>query len=771
MNEMSDITEKYKETWKSLEGMYSDLRSDKEISDKDYANKLTDTLKPILFEFTKEAADNNGKFKIGRGIIQINSLKTNTRIRIPVNGENIDKGVWKSQQKKWVKEFFDSYVDTNDKSLMYLQPDESHHLLTELMWRFQSEEKEKLAIVVQGFQDNLDNNIIKSIKKSQNESEFSCIEINTGLKFDDIKKELTRTLNSLLPNNSKIPLLKEKYEETDCENLLKNPYKILSGEIDPYKDKPNNIFYISDIIETDYLGSFDFELIYDYKNNIDITELCSFIKKVRWLLSKFVIEQVATAEKNFVSAGEIYRDVYFWKDDKTTKYKGLENFIECLNRPDINKKSEIYKVYNKVRNHFHVAKTKNGDYWRGYKRHAYEVACTVAGIIDILFPIKDMELENTVRSHGVGLEGLSSKLDKKKIPYIFRQLFRGLEREKELFLLPKYRDHFIHSFYCFSFGLILLNKRSFIPTIIPNTLDISILLIKKWFITAMWHDIAYTLEKGNEIIEKYVLNFMDNPKRYKNVFPWVPRLGNLMQIDNLLDELKSLSDNNTITFNKNIFLKKSKKIYVKDIVLAVAFDHVNHGIWSSLFTYHVLRNPYKKIFSKEENPKKSIKDICKAILPHHLSDWKVNDIFKDFDLREDIKEWLDKLDIAKTGDWSDIAKIDADNNSLGYLLSLCDIFCQAGREDPYYTEDRKKASDIQIQFSDMEIDRNKLAITISYKNGMTKDKLKKTIDDHYTKPLKYLGIMSLEKSTEIGTIKINLISKTKTEDGDYKKIE
>ena len=94
-----------------------------------------------------------------------------------------------------------------------------------------------------------------------------------------------------------------------------------------------------------------------------------------------------------------------------------------------------------------------------------------------------------------------------KAPFRFIQLFKGLSKEDQLFLIPQYREHFIHSFYVFVLGVVLM---SYAPVnVIPEGLGINEEddedkvkeRLKKWFLVSMWHDIAYMIEKGNLVLE------------------------------------------------------------------------------------------------------------------------------------------------------------------------------------------------------------------------------------------------------------------------------
>ena len=744
----------YRKTWNNLKELFED-----EVKDHDYAEKLTKKLYPILDSFINEV--NTENFQIGRAIIQFNSLKTHSRIRVPVIGEKNEKEPWKETQKKWEKKFFISESKDkkgDDKKLMYLQPDEPNHLLTELMWRFQGE-------------NSLD--ILAFVVEKESESKLFLAKGDETLKYVTLSekcfyeveetKKLTTQLNQQKSKNPFVRLPKEKYSIDDCKRIFQGTYDILYGKKEPYlKNPPQNIIYVSDFTDTDYLGSFNFELKGNTED-IELSELKSFIRKIRWFLSRFIIEIISKAERNYVSSGGIYKDVYFTKTDDQ-KYNGLNGLKSCLSPTSIVKDSTSRKVLEKVQNHFHIADSTYGEYWKGYKRHAYEVACTVAGIIDILFlnNLTDIgAFEKFIRQQGPRLDRLNDEFVQseektiKDLPFLFKQLFRGLEREKEFFLLPEYRDHFIHSFYCFSFGLLIMNNK--IPDITLDSLNINDKkLLQKWFITAMWHDIAYILEKGNNIIEKYILNFLQT-KKYKNVLPWIPSLGSLMQIENLLDEVKDLSQNALIIpINK---IKNKKNIDERDIILAIAFEDINHGIWSSYFVHHCLcdNNDFETLALEKED----VKHICRAIMSHHISDWKVDDKIKsDFNIEGNYNNWAN-------------ARINLKENDLGYLLCLCDTICQAGREAPEMTElqDKERMSKLNIKYNNIMFNKEEksLKVSLSY-DKIVKEESKKekdsTIYKFFEKPFSFLNLSP--QKIEKDAIIIEITDGTNTDEKKFK---
>ena len=737
----TDIRKAYKLSWDNLMSKYSNgdlsgdnLRNLLNSKDKNAFDKLiTQCIKPVIYSFIVNAYENKTVgFKIGRGIIQVNSLAANRRIKIPINGniEGNDFEKWYGKgkngiQKIWEDEYFCKTKNANDRSLMYLQPDRPNHLLTELIWRMQSKE----------VQDDNDVYAFVVFKESEKESKLQKIVKRGGnnfksltLKKSYINDEKTlNSLNSLISENPKVPLPR-KYQEDDKKILLSSPHKIL------YKQafgnvKVENIFYVSDINESDYLGAFDFELFAKGDDKISNAEnLKKFIYNLRWLLSKFIIELIANFEKNFIISGDIYKALHFTENiDGNRTFSGLKKVIEILEPDDYLKENKyliIVNILNKLRNHYNIADSDIGKYWRGYKRHAFETACTIAGIIEILFP-KQKGLEGKVRSSGIGLENLN--ID--ELPGFLKQLFVGLKREKELFLLPYYRDHFIHSFNCFCFGMILLVKSP--EAIISGELAIKTMnkneiekIVKKWFIVAMGHDIAYVLQKGHGIIENYVLKFMKDIKRYKKVLPWTPSLGNLLQIEGLLDEIRNISEG-SLSIKDKIEIKNNNdeiafEIHESDLIIAVAFDEIDHGIWSGLFVNHAIQD-------MTQLNKKDRKDVARAIMTHHLSHWKIDDILGDFDKHRNLGENIKNNILINRG-----------SNPLGYLLGICDMVCQFGREASEMAED--VPSNLEIKLSNIEYDEKDSILSVTLDYGNSKQSGSDLIKEYYIKPGNSLGL-------------------------------
>ncbi|MBW1940903.1 MAG: hypothetical protein JRI28_05955, partial [Deltaproteobacteria bacterium] len=605
-----------------------------------------------------------------------------------------------------------------------------------------------------------------------------------ALVVNNIWNNLKKTLNQWRKENETVPLGRD-YKSDDIKNIMERPFRILTGNNNAYTDKVENIFYLPDIVETEYLGAVDFEIIPG--KHPDHSKLVNFLQDVQWHISKYIIELIGATERNYASVGVPYRDVYFVSqkyyigatDTESMKYPGLEALCDYLNLQNtvylgkgFVESGTLEKLFGKLRTHFITANGELGLYWRGYRRQAFEVACTVAGVIDILFMDDKFDFEGILRGCGPKIENLDDAIKDRedaeeirkirmKIPYLFKQLFQSLSAEKELFLIPLYREHFIHSFYCFVFGLLLMALGPM--NVLPKKLLLSeskkeerLKLVRKWFMVSMWHDIAYMLQKGHEVLEDYVKRFIREGTRYRGLLPWTPSLGHLMQVHGLLEELRPCSEN-SLDLNKEYFGEKEDgefAVSASDIIVAVAFDKVDHGVWSGLMFKHgwdneldfmwlIDRKRKSKIGKiKRKEITKDLNEIVGAIMVHHVASWEVDSILNDFDgfLRKKFDK--DKEDPNKKMKGHNLVKIDRDKNLFGYLLGICDLICQAGREAPEMAG--KYASDIGIRIKDIEYlsdgtdINNSLEICLMYKN--TDLELKKIGDDFFEKPVSFLGL-------------------------------
>lgn len=792
----------------------------------DYENKINEFLEHSLFWLAcllTRLCHGKG-FSLGRTQIQLNSVYAEGRLRVPFIGsvresaaneptlsQVIDGTVelsswppfldWRNEQG-WRKYVLNT---SNGRDLMFLQADTPTHLLTELMWRIQPESEYGKGFCIGIFPRKTDP-LFKTLFNSHgNGYPVRCFAPTTFKNWDAEIKKILNKWKSDNTHAAAVPLT-ESYGKLEIERIAGNAKNILSGSkisrqgedggptIDDYwvTHRGLNIFYLADVSETNAIGGIDAEIIKS-DGEIQPADLVEFLQAVQWQVHLYIISLVIDVERNHASPGGIYRDLYFHTKNrdssKTINHQSIRGFHDLLDPTSSGaalywkQEDRLRRTMMKLRNHFAIADGKRGNYWLGYRQHAFEVACTVAGIIDILF-LASCEngscetLESAVRRAGPNLVGIDQALenkygsDEKTVPHLFKQLFRGLQCEKQLFMIPEYRDHFIHAFYVFVVGMILLKTAP--KGIIGEPLSLSsrgdqkgrLEMVQTWFLVALWHDIAYILEKGGSILERYVLQFMKNPVREKGLLPWSPGLGHLMQIENFLDDLRNYSD--------EVLTVPSANYSSSDVVIARAFDAVDHGIWSGLMVGHgweeslnacltdIDENDYPKlkgqhigrsadyevlnVCARKKKPhtckncisaKKFIlkyrnerfrHDVVRAIMPHHLSLWDIEAMLKSF-RKQNGEDEADKSSI----------QVRQDSNPLGYLLTLCDVLSQAGREAPELAGEHP--SMIGIRFAGIKVltdrkEKDTVVFNLWYKNRLVLDDYNK----FYVNPLERLGL-------------------------------
>lgn len=650
---------------------------------------------------------------IGCGIVHINSPLARRRLKLPIWGYTND-----GHRNAWTE-----HVNQSDsRGLMFRQPTTPRHLLTELMWRLQ--EKTKLgmgfplalfltsndplysAALEQGVALACSNMPIESFRDATLEWRNGLVEKTAfqilGIDDDQLNKRFWQPLNeryNAVRENVAFPLDDFQYsgivDDDRTNSLIVPALQALQAmgrvKFDP-DEVPTNVFYLCDVIETEEVGGIDFQVVLQKDRNPKADELRGFLREAQWLFSQYVIHPLVSAERNHALAGDTYRKTHFSRTPGSST-DGLDDLVNRL----VDAKAAVgddkaKKVIDIVLTHFRTAGSASiGTYWRGYSRHAFETACTVAAVIDELFPElkptqegKKLNHADIVRRCGSNFEGLLSS----PVNGMVLQLLRGLAAEKELFMTPFYREHFVHSFHCFAMGLVLLawSNVTVLPSIMISQFTTAepLQLLKKWFLVSMWHDVAYSLQKGHELLEGFVTEFMDfnkRGKRCRGLIPWRPSLGHLLQAKEMFDPLREVACSAFHVSNTLVSLG----IGADDIALASALDRADHGIWSALFFGHVCDSAW---LSKDHGIE--VKDIMRAILVHHLPDWNLKSVLSDFDLNESIlRESTHNAELTVSKFQDQVGKGDEDHvcvyrdkNPLGFLLFLSDMLSQPGREAP-----------------------------------------------------------------------------------------
>ncbi len=360
---------------------------------------------------------------------------------------------------------------------------------------------------------------------------------------------------------------------------------------------------------------------------------------------------------------------------------------------------------------------------------------------------------------------IKERFEKIKDINLMKLLYHMLNFEEELQSLPSYREHFVHSFHVFTYGLI-----------INNLLDGMVLKdkFKEWFIISIFHDVGYPLSKlqefTNKFIDKILCHGENNPDYIEHDIPVEPNWAHFLVFDFFY---RSLIDDKNIWKKFNGFvkynddwnpnqgydfefknykpddgLKKTEKIekFLKYVTKCNFLHHQDHGIFSALLIYYNSYMSRQKLLDKEETIK-----IFWSILLHNLFGWswqftkygKINNIEK---TTKNIMKEHDKHHPCSP---PFIIK-----GKLPLLLLLSDVLAQIGRE--------LQESNLEIKMSRFEKKRSFLEIILSYLEkddpSSTRELEEKRIE-YYENPLKGHYKISNSKPDKGKYVELNLANK------------
>ncbi len=690
---------------------------------REYEEGLTKALGEALAEIDIQIASIESPLSIRRAVIQFNSVhpKINKRLRLP----------WK---------FHDKPLPKAPAELLYLRPDLPISILTEL-WLRLDPSKGWCGILRKpdGYET-----LLRAAKRKQAylcHAEWSERRDRSSLpRFrTQIRNEMQKWRNRKTNPPPLVGLAEPYPNDSSFDDVVRRVWEKFK-----LVRPAHNVFYLADLVLNQQLAGISAELVLPPGDKVKLHDIRTFLSTCQWLLNRFVFEPILQAERSYSGEGPSYPKAHFWSpstqaNPEPEHYEMVESLIKIFtpydlkrrhrdefskrytNKP-LNKSATTEALFRKLRGHCEIAQGDMGRLAIGYNRHAYEVACVVGAIMDVLFYGDKSTIESIVRRRAPGLEGIDELLEAANVPFLFRQLFRGLSKEDQLFLIPQYREHFIHSFYVFTIGVALM---AYGPSgVVPEKLQIRNKkesdikdILKSWFLVSMWHDVAYMIEKGNLVLEQHVLSLMNRGRRDKGVLPWLPSLGHLMQVENVLNEIRELSRDAIAlpAVEDEIRDKQLRHRLRGDVVVATAFERRDHGIWSALVMNHAWDQRMAQVYFGKKIPKKRWSDyssptrskIARAIIPHHLCEWDVIGILRDHDAIKSLKRPLSGMCLSATqlatsiknrkpvkrgqvGCKSLAASLPAKGNELGYLLGICDVLSQAGRENAEVPEERSK---------------------------------------------------------------------------------
>lgn len=233
----------------------------------------------------------------------------------------------------------------------------------------------------------------------------------------------------------------------------------------------------------------------------------------------------------------------------------------------------------------------------------------------------------------------------------FPKLHRDFEQI--LKLDPKYRDHFLHSFQVFLYGVFVID--SMYPQInqIGFSNEEGDRIEDSWLIAATYHDFNYMIQK----FEKWTKDFFksalflseedNNPASIQLTESYVKR-GYMFNTKIILDTLSIKADSQILNFlYDRILIKK------------------NHGFISGLSLLKYLEDKKTKL------TRNSINNACKAISIHDSGIWRYLSGLAEESPEDDIGNIFNKKNLIQT--------ISYDKDPISFLLILSDSLQEEGR--------------------------------------------------------------------------------------------
>jgi len=181
------------------------------------------------------------------------------------------------------------------------------------------------------------------------------------------------------------------------------------------------------------------------------------------------------------------------------------------------------------------------------------------------------------------------------------------QMEGALQSITDYRDHFIHPFHVFCLGYIILNKwnknkkNEIYNNLDENENDI----LKKWFVTSIYHDVGYPSEKFEILVKHFFKTSIG--REVKSQFDW----SSILLANDNIEHIKKLTE---------LFNNKTKNQYGQNfekwLFKRVVEDH-DHGVLTALM---LLNENIIHGFNWNENEKQKI--VYEAALAIAIHNWK-----------------------------------------------------------------------------------------------------------------------------------------------------
>jgi len=257
------------------------------------------------------------------------------------------------------------------------------------------------------------------------------------------------------------------------------------------------------------------------------------------------------------------------------------------------------------------------------------------------------------------------------------------------YFFPKYRDHFIHQFQDFLFGLIIINK-----LVKDNVKELS----KAWLLASSLHDFSYPIQKYDDIVQKLISDY----------FPPDMSLGIFALKDKYMEkELYSYAEYFieyiSKSFSKEFRNKGTEGINkIREFIYRIITEKRNHGAIS-----------YLALLTKFENEKKQSKLFRDIVLPAGVGIFLHDDeIWKPLCGME-VEDNHKMSCVRYIKELKPLPEINFRKHPLAFLMILVDNIQDWGRHYIYEKyELGAKAADISLK--DILVDSKKVQIQLYF---------------------------------------------------------
>lgn len=250
----------------------------------------------------------------------------------------------------------------------------------------------------------------------------------------------------------------------------------------------------------------------------------------------------------------------------------------------------------------------------------------------------------------ITVRAIESLSDGFRLPETFKKYISEYrEREGALHSLVNYRDHFIHPFHVFCLGFVILDRWN--DEKWTGLLDLmrrgeagqdmkdESAILKKWFVTSIYHDVGYPSEKLEALIKEIFAGGIG--REIKSQSDW----GSILLANENLENIDRLSK----LFATKSRSEKEAKVFKKWFCKQLIEIH-DHGVLTAL----LLLDNDKINWKTEDMP--MVEEAALAIALHN---WKRN---------------------PKEPQEFDLGQLPVENFALAFLLSFCDDAQEWGRK-------------------------------------------------------------------------------------------